>query len=81
MKTNQVILSDEERIVNYKLKKIKKQIQNNAKSHKGFGYEYKPFQFNLDVKDLSGHVLNFIPERVKRGVEFHWRCVWFTLKV
>ena len=48
MKTNQVILSDEERIVNYKLKKIKKQIQNNAKSHKGFGYEYKPFQFNLD---------------------------------
>ncbi len=57
-KTNQVILSDEERIVNYKLKKIKKQIQNNAKSHKGFGYTYKPFQFNLNKWLLNNSVMN-----------------------
>ena len=45
---NKNILPVEERIINYKQKKIREQMRNNTKSHQGFGYTYKPLQFNLN---------------------------------
>lgn len=45
---NENILPVEERVINYKQKKIREQMRNNTKSHQGFGYTYKPFQFNLN---------------------------------
>jgi hypothetical protein len=30
----------------YKLKKLQEQVKNNRKSAQGFGYEYKPIQFD-----------------------------------
>ena len=45
---DKIILSTEERIINYKLKNIRQQVRNNTKSHQGFGYTYKPLQFNLN---------------------------------
>ena len=45
---NENIISTEERVINYKQKKIREQMRNNTKSHQGFGYTYKPFQFNLN---------------------------------
>ena len=29
----------------YKRKKLREVVKNNAKSHQGFGYNYKPIQF------------------------------------
>ena len=45
---DQTILSVEERVIKYKQKKIRQQMKNNTKSNQGFGYTYKPFQFNLN---------------------------------
>ena len=45
---NENIISTEERVINYKQKKIREQMRNNTKSHQGFGYTYKPLQFNLN---------------------------------
>ena len=45
---NENILSVEERVIKYKQKKIRQQMKNNTKSNQGFGYTYKPFQFNLN---------------------------------
>ena len=45
---DQTILSVEESVINYKQKKIREQMRNNTKSHQGFGYTYKPLQFNLN---------------------------------
>ena len=45
---NENILSTEESIINYKQKKIREQMRNNTKSHQGFGYTYKPLQFNFN---------------------------------
>ena len=45
---NKNILPVEERVINYKQKKIREQMRNNTKSHQGFGYTYKPLQFNLN---------------------------------
>jgi hypothetical protein len=47
-RSRQIIPSTEERIINYKLKNIRQQVRNNTKSHQGFGYTYKPLQFNLN---------------------------------
>ena len=47
-RSRQIILSVEERVIKYKQKKIRQQMKNNAKSNQGFGYTYKPFQFNLN---------------------------------
>jgi uncharacterized protein (UPF0335 family) len=32
--------------IEYKRKKLREQVKNNAKSARGFGYEYKPVQFD-----------------------------------
>ena len=45
---NENILPVEESVIKYKQKKIREQMRNNTKSHQGFGYTYKPFQFNLN---------------------------------
>ena len=45
---NENILSVEERVIKYKQKKTQQQRKNNTKSYQGFGYTYKPFQFNLN---------------------------------
>ena len=45
---DQTILSVEESVIKYKQKKILQQMKNNTKSYQGFGYTYKPFQFNLN---------------------------------
>ena len=45
---DQTILSVEESVINYKQKKIREQMRNNTKSYQGFGYTYKPLQFNLN---------------------------------
>jgi hypothetical protein len=45
---DQTILSVEEKVIKYKQKKIRQQMKNNTKSNQGFGYTYKPFQFNLN---------------------------------
>ena len=45
---NENILSTEESVIKYKQKKIRQQMKNNTKSYQGFGYTYKPFQFNLN---------------------------------
>ena len=42
------VLSVEERVIKYKQKKTQQQMKNNTKSYQGFGYTYKPFQFNLN---------------------------------
>ena len=47
-RSRQIILSVEERVIKYKQKKIRQQMKNNTKSNQGFGYTYKPFQFNLN---------------------------------
>ena len=47
-RSRQIILSTEESVINYKQKKIREQMRNNTKSHQGFGYTYKPLQFNLN---------------------------------
>lgn len=46
--SRQTILPVEERAIKYKQKKIRQQMKNNTKSYQGFGYTYKPFQFNLN---------------------------------
>ena len=45
---NENILSTDESVIKYKQKKIREQMRNNTKSHQGFGYTYKPLQFNLN---------------------------------
>lgn len=35
----------EEKKEEYKRKKLREIVKNNAKSNRGFGYEYKPIQF------------------------------------
>jgi hypothetical protein len=35
----------------YKRKKLQEQVKNNRKSALGFGYEYKPIQFNYASDD------------------------------
>ena len=45
---DKIILSTEESVINYKQKKMREQMRNNTKSHQGFGYTYKPLQFNLN---------------------------------
>ena len=47
-RSRQIVLSVEERVIKYKQKKIRQQMKNNTKSNQGFGYTYKPFQFNLN---------------------------------
>jgi len=47
-RSRQIILSVEESVIKYKQKKIRQQMKNNTKSNQGFGYTYKPFQFNLN---------------------------------
>ena len=42
------VLSVEEKVIKYKQKKTQQQRKNNTKSYQGFGYTYKPFQFNLN---------------------------------
>lgn len=44
------ILDDEQyaqqKKTEYKYKKLRDQVRNNQKSSQGFGYEYKPIQFD-----------------------------------
>ena len=47
-RSRQTVLSVEERVIKYKQKKTQQQRKNNTKSYQGFGYTYKPFQFNLN---------------------------------
>ena len=47
-RSRQTILPVEERVIKYKQKKTQQQMKNNTKSYQGFGYTYKPFQFNLN---------------------------------
>ena len=46
--SRQTVLSVEEKVIKYKQKKTQQQMKNNTKSYQGFGYTYKPFQFNLN---------------------------------
>ena len=48
LSTETTILPVEERVIKYKQKKTQQQMKNNTKSYQGFGYTYKPFQFNLN---------------------------------